>query len=141
MDIQQRNIINFNVLYNYLIGTLWFVKENLIKNRTKEEHVSYDQDSTRVGHPHLSIRQKRVVGIERIPMLLGTSRKCRKDNIKVRHTMGDKRHNGTWFGSLLIPYTVNHFLSKDIKQAPKRDVTDDEMCDLKEWMRARGYTI
>lgn len=57
---------------NYRFGTLWFIKEALLKGAM----AGYDQHSTRLAHPGLSIQHHNVVGLQdTISMLVGTSKK------------------------------------------------------------------
>lgn len=143
MDFAQRRIQNFNVLFkNYFVGSLWFVQEELIKERTQEVNIKYDQNSIRQGHPHLSIMQKRIVGLEKVPMLLGTHKKHSKRSIKIDAVLGEK-YAHTWFGHLIIPYTPSDFLKNKIKNSflNKKCLGDSEMGLLKQWMKEKGYKI
>ncbi len=55
---------------NYHFGTLWIIKETLLKR----EYPGYDQGSTRKGHPGLSINRRSVASLkDTIRMLIGTS--------------------------------------------------------------------
>lgn len=62
----------FLFAYKHDFGTLWFLRESLLKR----EYPSYDQNSTRRAHPGLSINRLPAVGIRgTIRMLIGTRRR------------------------------------------------------------------
>lgn len=145
-----------NALFTYCEGTLWYVREEL----TKERADVYDQNSDRIGHPFVSIRKKPIVGNEKIPMVIGSHKKRRKNDFMVHDVMYSK--SVTWFGSKIIPFKADDFLSKTkiattkknrsnkliterkpiIEKNPRKSKLDSsEMKLLKEWKKKEGYKI
>ena len=60
----------FNCVYDYSPGTLWRAREDLLKERVHR----YNQASDRYCHPAMSIRRFPIASLERIPMLVGSSK-------------------------------------------------------------------
>ncbi len=142
-----------NTLFDYSIGTLWFVKEDLIKLRVQK----YDQNSTRKGHPAVSIRKTPVVGTERIPVLTGSSQK-REQSFPVKGVFGEDSES--WFGNCFVPLMIQDFLygkSPEKPKSPKEKaldrpyikmveknhrkpkLNDEEFENLEKWLKNRGY--
>ena len=124
-----------NEVLDYLVGTLWIAKEDLLKKRVSY----YDQNSTRKGHPVLSLRQNRIIGNEKIPMLIGSSRK-RGFDFRVTQVFGDEKE--TWFGSLgrfnAGDFTGGFKTQKLSQNRHKFRLNKFEMNLLNEWMTKRG---
>ena len=135
-----RNISAFNFLFNYSIGTLWYIKEELWEKRI---HSSENYNSDRYWHPGLSIRRTRIVdSYELVPMLHGTSRSSRRNSIVVK---GITEHAGenkeTFFGRLFAPIQPADMLfdKKNIsKNRHKQTITNQEMKQLESWMKSKG---
>ena len=132
MILKDETIIN--TLLNYLIGTLWIAKETLLKERI----FFWDKESDRKGHPVLSIALKKIIGNEKIPMLIGTSKKHSAGFYATKVYNNEKK---TWFGSL------GQFNAGDFKGSLKTrrisrneykpELNTYEMNLLKEWMIKR----
>jgi hypothetical protein len=57
---------------HYHFGSLWYLRETLLKRR----FVGYDANSTRIGHPGVSISQNRFGSLQdTVKMLIGSSRR------------------------------------------------------------------
>ena len=128
------DVMILNTTLDYLIGTLWMANEALLKKRIPH----YDQDSTRKGHPVLSIVSKKIIGNEKIPMLVGSSQGRGADfcATKVR---GDGKE--TWFGSL-GRFNAGDFIERGgiqelSKNYRKPCLDNSEMIALNEWMTKR----
>lgn len=120
-----------NTLLDYLIGTLWIAKEGLLKERIS----SWDQNSTRQGHPALSIALRKIVGNEKIPMLVGSTT-ARSSCILANGVFNDRKT--TYFGTL-GQFNSSDFLNKKIdKNRHKPRLNEIEMKLLNEWMEERG---
>ncbi|MGI6393660.1 MAG: hypothetical protein ACOX2F_02840 [bacterium] len=143
----------FNALFNYSVGTLWFIKEELIKTRVQD----YDPNSDRVGHPAVSIRKTLLISLEKIPMLTGSS-KNRGNNFLVKGIFHENSEN--WFGSCLVPLLVKDFWHGKIPEKPrspkeramdrpyikmiekndiKPQLDESEQINFKKWLEKRGY--
>lgn len=120
-----------NKILDYLIGTLWIVKEDLLKERIPY----YDQNSTRKGHPALSVALRKIIGNEKIPMLVGSSQK-RDGSFPASEIFGDNKT--TYFGTF-GQFNSKDFLYKKIdKNRHKPHLNELEMKLLNEWMKERG---
>ena len=94
-----------NTCYNYTLGTLWCVNEELWKERID----GYDLNSTRKFHFGLSVRKRPLLSLEMIPMLHGTSRGSRS-SVAIK----DCSHNNgkeyvTYFGNCIGPVSPLDF--------------------------------
>jgi hypothetical protein len=142
-----------NTLFDYSAGTLWFVKEDLIKIRVQK----YDQNSTRKGHPAISIRKKPVVGTEKIPMLTGS--KTKKGGTFLVKGVFEKKSE-SWFGNCFLPLMIQDFLHGKPPEKPKSPkekalnrpydkmveknhikpkLSEDEQKNFESWLQKRGY--
>lgn len=139
----------FNLLYDYLAGTLWRVREDMWIAK-----IPGYTDSSRKWHPALSVRKTPLNSLETIPMLLGTSKKS-GGKIKIK---GISKELGsdhvTHFGKRLVPFSPADFCSHDKKAGQtsemmtdikpvcvnfdKKRITDDEMKQLESWMKEKG---
>ena len=135
-----RNIIAFNFLFDYSIGTLWQIKEELWKERI---HQNEQYDSDRVWHPGLSIQRNRVVeSYELIPILHGTSKGSKKTSIVVKEiTEYGGKNKRTFFGRIFAPIQITDFLLDKhsiSKNRHKSKITSEEMVLLESWMQKKG---
>jgi hypothetical protein len=122
-----------NTLLDYLIGTLWIAKEDLLKDRIS----FWDQNSTRQGHPVLSIVFRKIIGKEKIPMLVGSSQKSGA-SIPVNEVFGDDK---TTYFRTLGRFNPSDFIGKNRrieKNRNKSRLNELEMKLLNEWMEERG---
>lgn len=131
-------------------GTLWWVREDVWKEKSKK----YDHDSTRMGHPGLSMRHEPVTSLyEYVPMLHGTSGD--RGPVVAR---GLSEEYGpdypTSFGRLAPAGIVVQDMVKSSGQGPligsglatrrvvgnphKPRLDESEMGQLQNWMRKRG---
>lgn len=120
-----------NTLLNYSIGTLWIAKEDLLKERIPR----YDQNSTRKGHPILSIALRKIVGNEKIPMLMGTTA-ARGSCILIYGVFNDDKT--TYFGTIGRFNPRDFLCNKIVKNRRKPRLNEIEMNLLNEWMKERG---
>jgi hypothetical protein len=135
-----RNLIAFNFLFDYSIGTLWKIKEELWKKRI---HRDEQYDSDRVWHPGLSIQRNRVVeSYELIPILHGTSKGSNRKSIVVKGITEDRgAEKKTFFGRIFAPIEITDFLfdKRSIsKNRHKPKINTEELQQLEKWMQKKG---
>ena len=146
-----RKISAFNLLFDYSIGTLWKIREDL----WKERDLNYDQNSNRKWHPALSIKQVPVCdSLEAIPVLHGTSKGSKYTSVIVKNLMEKNTPDKeTYFGRIIAPMIMPDFTDaekSDVlivgdlsvkrieKNSYKPKVTDEEMKQLKKWLLRKG---
>ncbi len=110
----------FNALHDYSAGTLWRVREDLLKERVKH----YNCDSDRYCHPALSVRRTPLAtSLERIPMLVGGSKR-RGGSVAVRGVFPARGEDyPTHFGNTLAPLLMADFTEP--ADLPDRQLADD----------------
>ena len=135
MEKIERRFNAINVLFDYSLGTIWRVEEDLIIDTVKH----YDTDSTRKGHPHISLQETLLAGIDKIPMLLGTSKKRHSQNFKVTGIMTHEEYV-SWFGSIVAPYSVLNLGQKIVNtNLLKKRVAEKEKEKIFNWMKVKGF--
>ncbi len=139
----------FNLLYDYLAGSLWRVREDLWTAKIPDY-----TGSSKSWHPALSIRKRPLISLESIPMLYGTSSES-GGRIRIKGISAEYGpEHITHFGKRLVPFSPADFTCtakksgrltgrmSDIKPVSvnfdKRRITDDEMKQVEFWMKMRG---
>ena len=146
-----RLLAMFNSFYNYSVGTLWKVREDLWK-----EKLSKDYNSSRKWHPALSVRNGKITTTyDRIPILFGTSKGKHKRHVVVKGVTREGGKNKlTFFGKFIVPMYMADFTGQNsqprnltgweldsrpiVKNCDKPKLTDDEFNQLKNWMKKKG---
>jgi len=122
-----------NTCYDYTIGTLWCISEEIWKERIND----YDQESTRTMHYGLSARTTRLNSLEMIPMLHGTSSSS-TDSVVVKGCSKNKGVDySTYFGYKCAPISP-----LDFTRTPEEyDANFLESGDPKDWTRVQCIKI
>lgn len=118
-------------------GTLWHVEEHVWKGLLTG---TYDQNSTRVGHPGCSIRRCAATLNAVAPMLHGTSVKSRtRTTILVRDVYGEPHE--TYFGGLdPVNISLEEFRRKSLTQrGTKRSLNEHELKALELLCKNEGW--
>ncbi len=110
----------FTKLVQYLRGSLWWVRNDLLKERQSSFN-KYDQHK---GHPGLSLRLGRVESrLDAIPMLTGTSgngltEQTIKECVEVTGMTKKDPDHKTYFGSIVEPgmYIAGELLDGVVKK-------------------------
>lgn len=137
---RDRTLEAFKALVQYLRGALWWVRNDLLKQRQR----SFNQKDEHKGHPALSVRNSPIGRrYEAVPMLTGTSghslrSEVRSDCVTVVGMMKDDPKHVTYFGSIVEPgmYSVEELLDG---VTAKCDVEEDKNRKLvkKAWYETR----
>jgi hypothetical protein len=146
-------LLAFNVLFDYMAGSLWKVREDLWQAKLGDK---YDQNSTRQWHPGLSIKQGRITSYEAIPILFGTSSGDKFSSIIVKNvTEEEGAEKKTYFGKFIAPMQVaditgqnspktdklvgyNLELKQIVINHHKPKLTGSEMNQLEQWINKKG---
>ncbi len=151
--LEERFISVFNALYDYSIGTLWRIREDLLKERVR----GYDQNSDRHDHAGMSINRFRLTSRERIPMLIGRSNP-RGGNLKIKGIFPSRDADAiTYFGNTFAPIEPTDFTDAPPGSNPnvltgdlllskrvvvnwhKKKVTPEERRDVLAWMSKKAF--
>lgn len=123
---------------DYSLGTLWWVDERLWQEQLASR---YDQNSTRVAHPGLSMLIYPVQDLySRIPMLHGSSH---GHGVKVKGLTADEPNRSSFFGPLLAPIPVPESVpfGRQPRMRPnayKHRISPDEEQDLRAFLNSWG---
>lgn len=95
----------FKKLVPYLRGALWWVRNDLLKERQP----TFNQEDWHVGHPAMSVRCRPIENrFDPIPMLMGTTGRCfrskrKSECVKVIGLTAEEPERPTYFGSIVEP--------------------------------------
>lgn len=136
----------FKKLVPHMRGALWWVRNDLLKERQK----TFNQKDTHIGHPVLSVCDCPIENrYEPIPMLMGTSgerfnARCRLECVKVVNLTREEPEHSTYFGSIVEPgmYTTVDLLDgvvakNDVEVTPRAKVGDPAALRMKAWHNDR----
>ena len=125
-EYNDRTLEAFKKCIPYLRGSLWWVQNDLLKERQQ----AFNQRDTHIGHPVLSIKSCPIeTRLDTVPMLMGTS-----GNNLTAHSKSQcvavsgltKKESGhmVYFGSIVEPglYSAGELLDGVVK---KKDVVKD----------------
>lgn len=123
---------------DYSLGTLWWVDEGLWREQLASR---YDQNSTRMAHPGLSMLAHPVQDLySRVPMLHGSSH---GHGVMVKGLTAEEPERTSSFGPLLAP--VPAIESVPFGRPPrirpnsfKHRISHDEEQDLREFLKRWG---
>ena len=104
----------FKALIPYLRGSLWWVRNDLLKERQR----TFNQNDQHIGHPALSVRCTPIGSrYEPMPMLMGTtggsfSSKRLSECVKVLGLTAEEPEHACYFGTIVEPgvYSVQDLL-------------------------------
>lgn len=144
----------FNTFHDCSLGTLWRVREDLIKERV----APYDQNSDRYCHAALSVKRGAVAeNLERVPMLIGRKRRKSTKTVRVRGIFPSyPPESVTHFGQTIAPLLMADFtepapdasgkLTGDLLECKrvtvnshKPKIDENEKKQLMAWMARRGF--
>lgn len=127
-------------IMDYSLGTLWWVDEGLWQEQLASR---YDQNSTRVAHPGLSMLVHPVQDLySQVPMLHGSSRGY---GVKVKGLTAEEPERIAFFGPLLAPVTVAESVpdGRQPRMRPnsfKSRISPDEEIQLEEFLKRWGLS-
>lgn len=120
---KDRTLNAFKKLVSYMRGALWWVRNDLLKERQR----AFNQSDTHIGHPALSIKDCPVeTRLDTVPMLMGTSGSnltaySKSQCVAVSGLTRKEPGHMVYFGSIVEPglYSADELLDGVIK---KKDV-------------------
>ncbi len=134
----------FKKLVPYMRGALWWVRNDLLKERQSTFN-KYDQH---IGHPGLSLRLVPVESrLDAVPMLMGTSgnsltKQARNECVEVKGMTTREPDHKTYFGSIVEPgmYVAEELLDGVVEKddvVEGRDRRGNKTLVLKPWHECR----
>lgn len=141
---EKRWLALFSFGINCQLGTLWFLKESLLKRTV----AGYDQRSTRRGHPGLCVNRRAPSNLRDIvSMLIGTS-KARSRCFSVSDVIAGKEPSRRTYFSVLRPVPVHpqsFFYTREQSAEVERNLhkpklTPEEMQDLTHFLVGGGLS-
>ena len=146
IDKQNRTFEVFKKLVPHLRGALWWVRNDLLKERQR----AFNQNDNHIGHPALSIRSCPLENCyEPVPMLIGTSgnsfsAKRKSRCVKVVNLTKDEPEHPAYFGSIVEPgmYSIENLLDgvvakNNVEVAPRAKVGDPAALRMRAWHNDR----
>jgi|GEM_PF-1248793 len=115
------------------IGAIWWVNESLLKSRLSH----YDQNSTREGHPCVSVRTHPAQSLfERVPMLFGSSGD--RGPVVARGLTRNAPNYPTSFGQIVAPAPLQVW--EFVVRMGRTETSLDEETEYRGWLvRANAW--